>query len=178
MVAEAVVDHLETVEVDEHHRQMPALAVEPRPGEVQALLQVSAVGQPGQRIVGVFVEQLGIGVVEFAGEQRGYGNVIYIKHRSNQMTVYAHLSRIGVNKGQRVEQGQTIGAVGSTGASTGPHLHFEFKVAGQHQDPLNIARSSEGQPIAAGSRKAFAEVAGAMRLKLASAATVVQASAD
>ncbi|WP_101049092.1 M23 family metallopeptidase [Macromonas nakdongensis] len=127
---------------------------------------------------GTPVRSVADGVVEFAGWQRGYGNVIHIQHRQNKTTVYAHLSRIDVRKGQRVGQSDRIGAVGSTGASTGPHLHFEFKVANQHQDPLNIARNNEGLPISSSSRKAFSQVAGAMRLKLASAATLVQASAD
>jgi len=68
---------------------------------------------------GTPVRTIGDGVVEFAGVQRGYGNVIYIRHRSNQTTVFAHLSRIGVRQGQKVSQGDWIGAVGSTGASTG-----------------------------------------------------------
>ena len=57
--------------------------------------------------------------------------------------MYAHLSRIDVRAGQRVEQGQRIGAVGATGWATGPHLHFEFRVSGQHMDPRSIARASE-----------------------------------
>jgi len=88
------------------------------------------------------------------------------------------LSRIDVRKGQRVSQSDVIGAVGSTGASTGPHLHFEYRVRGAHQDPLNIARESSGEPIAARSRAAFQQVATAMRQKLVSAATIVQASAE
>lgn len=127
---------------------------------------------------GTPVRSVSDGVVSFAGWQRGYGNVIEIQHRQNKSTLYAHLHRIDVRKGQRVEQGQLIGQVGSTGASTGPHLHFEFKVAGAHKDPLTIARTSEGQPIGATSRQAFQQAAQSMRLKLASAATIVQASAD
>jgi murein DD-endopeptidase MepM/ murein hydrolase activator NlpD len=127
---------------------------------------------------GTPVRSVSDGVVSFAGWQRGYGNVIEIQHRQNKSTLYAHLHRIDVRKGQRVEQGQLIGQVGSTGASTGPHLHFEFKVAGAHKDPLTIARTSEGQPIGAASRQAFQQAAQSMRLKLASAATIVQASAD
>ncbi len=127
---------------------------------------------------GTPVRSVSDGVVSFAGWQRGYGNVIEIQHRQNKSTLYAHLHRIDVRKGQRVEQGQLIGQVGSTGASTGPHLHFEFKVAGAHKDPLTIARTSEGQPIGAASRQVFQQAAQSMRLKLASAATIVQASAD
>jgi murein DD-endopeptidase MepM/ murein hydrolase activator NlpD len=127
---------------------------------------------------GTPVRTIGDGVVEFAGEQRGYGNVIYIKHRSNQMTVYAHLSRIGVNKGQRVEQGQTIGAVGSTGASTGPHLHLEFRDNGVHVDPLSIARQSESIPVPPALRQRFDAVAQMQRMQLDAAASIQQASAE
>ena len=127
---------------------------------------------------GTPVRSVSDGVVSFAGWQRGYGNVIEIQHRQNKSTLYAHLHRIDVRKGQRVEQGQLIGQVGSTGASTGPHLHFEFKVAGAHKDPLTIARTSEGHAIGTASRQAFQQAAQSMRLKLASAATIVQASAD
>ena len=127
---------------------------------------------------GTPVRSVADGVVEFAGWQRGYGNFIVVQHRQDKSTAYAHLSRIDVRKGQRVSQSDVIGAVGSTGASTGPHLHFEYRVRGTHQDPLNIARESSGEPIAARSRAAFEQVATAMRQKLVSAATIVQASAE
>ena len=117
-------------------------------------------------------------MVEFAGVQRGYGNVIYIRHRSNQTTVYAHLSRIGLRQGQKVGQGDLIGAVGSTGASTGPHLHFEFRDNGVHQDPLVIARQSESIPINPASRSSFDAVAQLQRVQLNAAASVQQASAE
>lgn len=127
---------------------------------------------------GTPVRTIGDGVVEFAGVQRGYGNVIYIRHRSNQTTVYAHLSRIGVRQGQKVGQGDLIGAVGSTGASTGPHLHFEFRDNGVHQDPLVIARQSESIPINPASRSSFDAVAQLQRVQLNAAASVQQASAE
>ncbi len=127
---------------------------------------------------GTPVRTIGDGVVEFAGVQRGYGNVIYIRHRSNQTTVYAHLSRIGVRQGQKVGQGDLIGAVGSTGASTGPHLHFEFRDNGVHQDPLVIARQSESIPINPASRSSFDSVAQLQRVQLNAAASVQQASAE
>ena len=128
---------------------------------------------------GTPVRTVGDGVVQFAGWQRGYGNVIYIQHRQDKVTVYAHLHRIDVRKGQRVEQGQLIGQVGCTGVCTGPNLHFEYRVRGEHRDPLIIAREGGGgEPVSAKARAAFDEAAQAMRLKLASAATIVQASAD
>ncbi|MFO1322942.1 MAG: peptidoglycan DD-metalloendopeptidase family protein [Burkholderiales bacterium] len=81
------------------------------------------------------------GVVTFAGVQGGYGNVIFVRHQGAYSTVYGHLSRIGaqVKAGARVAQGETIGYVGSTGWATGPHLHYEFRVADQARDPLTIA---------------------------------------
>jgi len=92
---------------------------------------------------GTAVRVVGDGVVSFSGWQNGYGNVVQVQHSGNRMTAYAHLSRMDVRKGQTVEQGQLIGAVGATGWATGPHLHFEFKVGGTHVDPMQIARASE-----------------------------------
>jgi murein DD-endopeptidase MepM/ murein hydrolase activator NlpD len=127
---------------------------------------------------GTPVRTVADGTVQFAGWQRGYGNVIFIQHRQERTTVYAHLHRIDVRKGQRVDQGDLIGQVGSTGDSTGPHLHFEYRVRGIHSDPLTLARVNEGEPISTSSRAAFTEMAQTMKLKLASASTLVQASAD
>ncbi len=128
---------------------------------------------------GTPVRTVGQGVVEFAGVQNGYGNVVYVKHANQHVTVYAHLSRIDVRKGESIEQGETIGAVGATGWATGPHLHFEFRVNGQHQDPMSIARQSEpAQPVSAAGRKAFEQLASGMRLQLSNAALVQQASAE
>ena len=127
---------------------------------------------------GTPVRSVGDGTVSFAGWQGGYGNVIYVQHPQNKVTVYAHLSRIHVRKGQKVDQSEVIGLVGSTGVSTGPHLHFEFREGGAHRDPLTLARTTEGRPIPAHARASFNAMADSMRLKLASAATLVQASAD
>jgi hypothetical protein len=78
----------------------------------------------------------GVGVVSFAGfNTGGYGNLVVITHRLGFETWYAHQSRIGVSVGQRVSGGQTIGYVGSTGHSTGPHLHFEVRHFGTPVDP-------------------------------------------
>ena len=127
---------------------------------------------------GTPVRTIGDGLVTFAGVQRGYGNVIEISHKDDQSTLFAHLSRIDVRKGQRVSQGDLVGAVGSTGASTGPHLHFEFRVKGQHQDPLMIARNSENIPISPALRARFDAVAQAQRQQLDAAASLQQASAE
>jgi len=128
---------------------------------------------------GTPVRTVGDGVVDFAGVQNGYGNVVYIKHANQHTTVYAHLSRIDVRKGQSIEQGDTVGAVGSTGWATGPHLHFEFRVNGEHQDPMKIALQSDAaQPVTGAARKAFDRLASNMRVQLASAALTLQASAE
>lgn len=127
---------------------------------------------------GTPVRTIADGVVSFAGWQRGYGNVIEVSHRDNKSTLFAHLSRIDVKKGARVAQGDFIGAVGTTGLSTGPHLHFEFRDNGVHQDPLAIARKSENIPISAALRSRFDAVAQAQRLELNAAATLQQASAE
>lgn len=127
---------------------------------------------------GTGVRSVGDGVVDFAGVQNGFGNVVMVKHNGNNTTVYAHLSRIGVQKGQRVSQGQILGAVGMTGWATGPHLHFEFRVNGVHQDPLTLARQSEATPVSAAARPAFEKLASALRMQLSAAASLQQASAQ
>ena len=119
---------------------------------------------------GTPVRTVGDGAVEFAGVQNGFGNVVIVKHGNGNATVYAHLSRIQVRSGQRVNQGQYVGAVGQTGWATGPHLHFEFRVNGVHRDPLTLASRSEATPVAAAARPAFAHAAGLVRQQLAAAA--------
>lgn len=76
-------------------------------------------------------------VIRVAYEQNGYGNYIIIDHGDGYVTVYGHCSRVIVNQGQTVSRGQVIGYVGSTGRSTGPHLHFEVRKDNVRQDPLN-----------------------------------------
>lgn len=115
---------------------------------------------------------VGDGVVEFAGAQNGYGNVIFVKHRNNTETVYAHLSKIMVQRGQSVSQGQTIGLVGSTGWATGPHLHFEVRVNGIQHDPMAIAQKSETVPVSAAAMPQFKQVASNVRAELQAAATL------
>ena len=127
---------------------------------------------------GTPVRTIADGTVKFAGVQRGYGNVIEVAHRDNKVTKFAHLSRIGVKQGQKVNQGDFIGAVGTTGMSTGPHLHFEFIDNGVHQDPLAVARQSESVPISPALRASFDAVAQVQRMQLDAAATLQQASAQ
>ena len=85
---------------------------------------------------------------------------------------------INVKKGQAISQGQNVGAVGATGWATGPHLHFEFRVNGTHQDPLMIARQSESIPVSASAKPLFDKAVGSVRVQLAAASLVTQASAD
>jgi murein DD-endopeptidase MepM/ murein hydrolase activator NlpD len=93
--------------------------------------------------------------------------------------LFAHLSRIDVTKGQKVEQGDIIGAVGSTGFSTGPHLHFEFRIDGEHRDPLTIVAEGGGAaPLTTTSKLVFDKTSAFMRGQLAQAATVKLASAE
>lgn len=128
---------------------------------------------------GTKVRTVGDGIVEFAGWQNGFGNVIFVKHsNTSHVTVYAHLSRIDVKHGQTVEQGQFIGAVGSTGWSTGPHLHFEFRVNGAHQDPQTVIAKNQSTELSEKVRKQFTAHADTMRMQLASADLIRQASAQ
>lgn len=127
---------------------------------------------------GTPVRSVGDGVVDFAGVQGGFGNVVFINHRSGHTTVYAHLSRIDVKRGERVSQGQNIGAVGATGWATGPHLHFEFRVNGQHQDPMIMAQKSESIPLTAESMPAFQRLAATVRSQLQVAGTIGQSRAE
>jgi murein DD-endopeptidase MepM/ murein hydrolase activator NlpD len=76
------------------------------------------------------------GTVTLAGWNSGYGNCVVIDHGGGRATLYGHMSSIGVSKGQTVTKGQQIGLVGSTGNSTGPHLHFEILINGSAVDPM------------------------------------------
>jgi murein DD-endopeptidase MepM/ murein hydrolase activator NlpD len=85
--------------------------------------------------MGTTVTAAASGTIISAGWYGGYGNYILIDHGGGMSTGYGHLSRIFVSNGQQVQRGQAIGAVGSTGASTGPHLHFEVRISGKPVDP-------------------------------------------
>jgi len=77
------------------------------------------------------------GTVQSAGWQQGYGNCIQINHGYGYLTLYGHMSGFKVHAGQSVKRGQVIGLVGSTGKSTGPHLHYEVHYKGQIMNPQN-----------------------------------------
>jgi len=77
------------------------------------------------------------GVIVYAGSKGGYGNMVMIDHGSDLVTVYAHLSSIIVRAGQRISRGNTLGYVGSSGYSTGSHLHFEVRKKGTQVDPVS-----------------------------------------
>jgi murein DD-endopeptidase MepM/ murein hydrolase activator NlpD len=90
--------------------------------------------------LGTPIRASGDGVVDFAGVQGGYGNFVVLKHWANYSTAYAHMSRFapGIRRGTQVKQGDVIGYVGSTGWSTGAHLHYEFRVANEARDPMSV----------------------------------------
>lgn len=110
---------------------------------------------------GTPIRASGDGTVEFIGGKSGYGNLVEIKHWSNYTTAYAHMSRFanGIRKGSKVKQGDLIGYVGSTGWATGPHLHYEFRVNNQAQNPLTIKIPTQ-QPLTGSDLARFYQVAG------------------
>ncbi|RMX08551.1 M23 family metallopeptidase [Corticibacter populi] len=128
---------------------------------------------------GTPIRTVGEGVVQFSGWNNGYGNVVFVDHGDKKVTVYAHMSRRDVKTGDRIAQGEVIGAVGSTGMSTGPHLHFEFRVNGEFKDPQIIAQqSAAAAPIAKATRERFDQLAASMRAKFEVAPLMMQASAE
>lgn len=105
--------------------------------------------------IGTKVKVTSDGVVDFIGQQGGYGNVVVVKHNGKYSTLYGHLSSFahGIRRGSKVSQGDVVGHVGMTGWATGPHLHYEFKVDGVQHDPLKVALPNniplEGRHMAA-----------------------------
>ena len=108
------------------------------------------------------------GVIESVGPSGGYGNLVVVKHWSNYSTAYAHMSRFatGIRKGSKVNQGEVIGYVGSTGWSTGPHLHYEFRVGNEPRDPLSVSIPSAA-PLVSNDMPRFKEVAADMSHRFA-----------
>jgi murein DD-endopeptidase MepM/ murein hydrolase activator NlpD len=126
---------------------------------------------------GTAVRAVGDGVVDFAGWQNGYGNVVEIRHSAQRSTLYAHMSRIDVKRGARVEQGELVGTVGSTGWATGPHLHFEVKVGGVQEDPMIMAKASESLLLAPAQKAVFARLASSLKGQLEIAESVGRSGA-
>jgi murein DD-endopeptidase MepM/ murein hydrolase activator NlpD len=114
------------------------------------------------------------GVVVESGFSGGFGNMVVVQHNARQSTVYAHLSKIAVRKGQAIKQGDNLGAVGATGWATGPHLHFEFRINGRHVDPLTLAQQGSSEPISAALRPQFNQRAQYARSQLMAAAQMHQ----
>lgn len=90
--------------------------------------------------IGTRVRSVADGVVDFAGQQGGYGNLVIVRHSGTYSTAYGHLNGFGagVRKGTRVAQGDTLGYVGQTGLASGPHLHYEFRIRDQQVNPLSV----------------------------------------
>ena len=88
--------------------------------------------------MGTAIHAVQRGTVVFSGRQRGYGNVIILEHDDYVMTVYAHNESNLVRLGDTVDKGQPIATLGNSGTSTGPHLHFEYRVQGKAIDPVQV----------------------------------------
>jgi murein DD-endopeptidase MepM/ murein hydrolase activator NlpD len=116
---------------------------------------------------GTKVRATGDGVVDFVGQKGGYGRLVVLRHGGSYSTAYAHLSRFapGLRRGARIAQGDTLGYVGQTGWATGPHLHYEFRVAGAARNPRTIALPA-GQPVPAAALAAFRGEAGSRLAQL------------
>jgi murein DD-endopeptidase MepM/ murein hydrolase activator NlpD len=105
---------------------------------------------------GTRVKATGDATVAFSGRKGGYGNLVILRHRNGYETYYAHLSAFasGIRPGSAIGQGQVIAYVGSTGASTGPHLHYEVRIAGRPQNPMTI-KLPGSPPLAMAQRALF-----------------------
>lgn len=117
---------------------------------------------------GTPVYAAGDGRVVEAGYTRANGNYIFIQHGEQYVTRYLHLNKRRVSKGKRVSQGQVIGTVGSTGAATGPHLHYEFLVSGVHRNPRTIHKQlPKAKSLPKAEMPRFIEAIGSTRTQLA-----------
>jgi murein DD-endopeptidase MepM/ murein hydrolase activator NlpD len=105
---------------------------------------------------GTVIKAAGDGRVDFVGNKGGYGRVVILEHGGGVSTLYGHMSRFakGIRQGQRVKQGVTIGYVGRSGAATGPHLHYEYRVHGVHKNPRTVSLP-DAAPISAAYRDEF-----------------------
>lgn len=116
---------------------------------------------------GTPIKAAGDGRVTLAGRKGGYGNTVVIKHGQRYQTLYAHMNGFakGIRSGSNVKQGQIIGYIGTTGLSTGPHLHYEFQVNGVHVDPLS-QKLPISDPIHASEKQRFAQYSRPLIAKL------------
>ena len=107
--------------------------------------------------IGTPIMAAGDALVQFVGTQHGYGNFVILDHGRGYSTLYAHMSRFGkIKPNQRISQGTTIGYVGMTGLATGPHLHYEFRVNGEHRNPLTVTMPP-AEPLHGAALVAFRE---------------------
>jgi murein DD-endopeptidase MepM/ murein hydrolase activator NlpD len=128
--------------------------------------------------MGTPIRAAGDGVVDFAGTSNGYGNLVVLKHWANYSTAYGHMSRFasGMRRGQKVHQGDVIGYVGATGWATGPHLHYEFRVANEARDP-NTMKVIAQAPLTQGEMSRFRMAAADMSHRFSLLAPAGQAMA-
>ncbi len=112
--------------------------------------------------VGTPIRATGDGVIEFAGAAGGYGNLVVVRHGAVYSTAYAHMSRIAARRGMAVSQGDVIGFVGTSGWSTGPHLHYEFRVNNAARDPNSVV-VPHAQALSGAALQQFHSVAADMR---------------
>jgi murein DD-endopeptidase MepM/ murein hydrolase activator NlpD len=117
---------------------------------------------------GTPIHASGDGVIDFVGQQNGYGNIVVIRHWNNYSTAYGHMSRFasGLRKGMKVTQGDVIGYVGMTGWATGPHLHYEFRISNVPRDPLSVDVPN-AQPLAGAQLQRFRAVSTDLNRRLA-----------
>ena len=120
----------------------------------------------------IHLEKSGDGRVIKAGYTRANGNYVFIQHGSRYVTRYLHLNKRKVKQGQKVVQSQVIGTVGSTGAATGPHLHYEFLMDGVHRDPRKIHKQlPKAKTLAPSEMTAFRQATNQSSMQLAALRT-------
>jgi murein DD-endopeptidase MepM/ murein hydrolase activator NlpD len=141
-------------EIDHYRRTLIAVPVrKPLPGRLEVTSGFGVrrdpfLGRPGMHIgldlrgeTGEPVRATAAGKIKIAGWDGGYGNMVEIDHGSGLSTRFGHLSKIEVKVGQKVQIGQVVGRVGSTGRSTGPHLHYETRINGDAVNPQKFLRA-------------------------------------
>ena len=117
--------------------------------------------------MGTRIEATADGKIAFAGVERGYGNVVIIRHSAHYSTLYGHMLHFArhLHRGEHVTQGQVIGYVGMTGWATGPHVHYEFRVNGVPRNPMRYNTAS-APPIDDAERSAFLRATDGLNARL------------